>query len=121
VLLIRHLNIKIITYIYIIALLLATVLPINGSGVLSNNYTLSIRWDYLLHTLVYVPVPILMNVVVKNRGKVIFFSILIAAGLEFLQMVIPFRSFNVNDLMANMIGVAMGITLLLAVRRQLKQ
>jgi VanZ family protein len=114
-------NIKIITYIYIIALLLATVLPVNGSGALNDNYTLNIRWDYLLHALVYIPLPLLMKTLLKSTGKVIFFSLLIGAGLEFLQIAVPFRSFNVNDLMANLTGVVMGITVLLGFRRNTKQ
>ncbi|MBS3772121.1 MAG: VanZ family protein [Bacteroidales bacterium] len=31
--------------------------------------------------------------------------------MEFLQMALPYRSFNVNDLMANGVGVVIGMAL----------
>ena len=52
-------------YIYLTLLLLATFLPINnpnsGTSVLINNYIFNIRWDYLLHVLVYIPIPFLLK------------------------------------------------------------
>ena len=59
----KLLNIKNITYIYLLILLLGTVLPLNSvsSSTLNYNYTLHIRWDYLLHALVYIPLPVLLG------------------------------------------------------------
>ncbi|MFW5804658.1 MAG: VanZ family protein [bacterium] len=107
-----------LTYLYLIALLLATVLPINGSGVLNDSYTLNIRWDYLLHALVYIPLPLLMKTLVKNTGKAIFVSLPIAAGLELLQMFIPYRTFNINDLIANVAGVMTGCIVMILIKKK---
>ena len=106
-------NPKHITYIYLAILLLGTLLPINGSdSALNNNYTLSIRWDYLLHALVYLPLPALtlatVRGVLKNGWMILLIGLVIAAGLEALQMFVPYRAFNINDLVANGVGVTLG-------------
>jgi len=92
--------------------------------VLTNNYTLNIRWDYLLHFIVYMPLPILLYfrfIQAQRSGavvKVIIMSLLISPLLELLQLVLPFRSFNINDLYANMGGVVLGLIVILVFRRR---
>ncbi|MCF8219512.1 MAG: VanZ family protein [Bacteroidales bacterium] len=106
---------KYISYFYLIALILATVIPINsGESSLNNNYTLNIRWDYLIHGLVYLPIPFLVRNVVQNIKATIAISILIALALESLQILIPFRAFNANDLLANEVGVLAGMVFVLS-------
>ena len=129
----RLLNHRYITYIYLLILLLGSVLPINsGSSALNDNYTLHIRWDYLLHALVYMPLPALLVLGMPVRlsrqidlksGKmclimlIIFLSVIIPVLFELVQKILPFRTFNINDLMANMAGVILGITVTLIFRR----
>jgi len=102
-------------YIYLFILLVGSVIPVNSvSTVLGDNYTLHIRWDYLLHALVYMPLPVLMALNYK-RGALISFGF--AALFELLQMIIPYRAFNINDLVANGVGVVLGLVVLVIFRK----
>ena len=47
----------------------------------------------------------------KNTLKatlLIIIGLLFAFGLEFIQYYLPYRAFNINDLIANGIGIAIG-------------
>ena len=93
--------------------------------ILMNNYTLSIRWDYLVHLAIYLPLPSLLFLglkPVKSRGLIgiVLLILLIPALLEFAQMPLPYRFFNINDLLANEIGVFLGIGFWGLVKRSLK-
>ena len=121
----KLLKIKQITYIYLLILLLGTVLPLNSVlSPLNDNYTLHIRWDYLLHALVYIPLPVLLGLYLKNRSaeqsepqigkyrlwiRIVLLTLPVTVLLEVLQLVIPYRAFNINDLMANGVGAIMGL------------
>jgi hypothetical protein len=162
----RH--VKYVLYSYLLLLLLGTVLPINtkDSPSLNDNYTLTIRWDYWLHALVYIPVPVLLGLSMRRRyaGKedaqqqikrkhqpqinrehpvrnnvnhqaqrrdyeyrltvkpcfwlqLAGYSFFITAAYEGLQLVIPFRAFNINDLVANGVGAVLGYLLLVVFRK----
>jgi VanZ family protein len=140
-------KIRIITYAYLLVLLAGSVVPLGkDSSILNDNYTLSIRWDYLLHAIVYLPLPVLLGWSLgkgfrnpglkkdtrlsprqpdsqesdfRRAGKiqlwipVILSAILIGALLELLQLAIPYRAFNINDLVANEVGTTLGFLLLL--------
>ena len=57
---------------YVGLLLLGSVVPIGNraSDILMDNYTLDIRWDYLLHAFIYLPLPlILFYASAVNKGK----------------------------------------------------
>ena len=56
----KFLSIKFITLSYLLVLLLGALLPLNSGVSLNENYTMHIRWDYLLHALAYLPLPVLM-------------------------------------------------------------
>ena len=103
-----------LTSVYIIILFVVAVVPLNsGSIVLNNNYTMHIRWDYLLHVIVYLPIPLLMGFSQKKREllwiRVIVISLLITALFEAVQLVVPYRAFNINDMLANALGVLIGL------------
>jgi glycopeptide antibiotics resistance protein len=97
-------------------LFIGATLPINGTdSALNNNYLLNIRWDYLLHALIYIPLYPLMLLNKRNRTKskinpILFtLSIIIAISLEAIQYIIPWRAFNVNDMVGNVVGVGVGM------------
>ncbi len=100
---------KILTTLYLIVLILSTVLPLNNAGTaLNNNYALTIRWDYLLHAMVYLPMALLLSKHIRQKGWVLLLGLVLAAGLEALQLLLPWRAFNINDLIANGTGVLIG-------------
>lgn len=125
-----------ITYAYLLLLVAGTVIPLNTSTALNDNYTMSIRWDYLLHALVYLPLPLLLALGIRKGSgehivkpgpreleplktgavqywiRIIIYSLLITVLLECLQLVIPYRAFNINDLLANGVGAVLGFLLL---------
>jgi VanZ family protein len=101
-------------------LVLLSVLPINSSGSSINHiFVVSIRLDYLLHCLVYIPLVFfawmdkemnIFRVPFKTVGWVI---VLLAFGIvtEWIQFFLPYRAFNINDLIANALGVMIGFVL----------
>ncbi len=116
----KLLNIKFITYSYLLILLLGTVVPLHSvSAPLNDNYTLHIRWDYLLHALVYMPLPVLLGMYLSKGSwiRIVLFTLPVAILLEVLQMVIPYRFFNINDLMANFVGAIIGFMLIPVFRK----
>lgn len=98
-------------------MLLLAVLPLNGTNsVINNNYILSIRLDYLAHLIIFIPLPILMILSSKIKKNIFVILILVAAFAAFtegLQYLIPFRTFNINDLVANGAGVGLGFLIYL--------
>jgi glycopeptide antibiotics resistance protein len=116
---IQH-NAKLLLWLYLTAMLLMVVLPLNGeSGTLNNNYSFGIRWDYLIHAIVYVPLPILLSIQKEIKLWLgILIALTLASGFEFLQMALNYRAFNINDLVANLIGVGLGILLVLILKKK---
>lgn len=108
-------NANSITCGYVIALFAIAMLPINGkdSSAINNTYLLSeIRFDYFLHSLLLIPW-MLLRMLYKSSGKqeIIFWVItglLIAILIEIVQYFLPYRTYNVIDLMANIFGVFIG-------------
>ena len=111
-------------FLYVGLLLLGSVVPIGNqaSNILMDNYTLDIRWDYLLHALIYLPLPLILfygrrSIAGSGAIRLIFLSVFIPVLFEILQMAIPYRSFNINDMIANCFGVVLGWVLVVALRK----
>jgi len=148
-------RIRTVTYVYLLILLLGTVFPFGSkiSYTLSNNYVLQIRWDYLIHVILYMPMPVLLGLTFSRRPGgnspgplsgthsdtsqstlpdapgssssrstflcptspslywllVIGGSLLLTFFYEALQLVIPYRYFNINDMLSNVVGVFVGL------------
>jgi len=107
---------KKLTLIYTFLLFLLAVLPINGDSALNHVFILSFRLDYLVHFAVFIPWVILVWLAtrVSFRGEPLKACGWIAAGIilavitEAVQYLLPYRSFNINDLVANAGGVLLG-------------
>ena len=106
---------------YLLVLFLLSVLPINGATqVLNDNYVLHLRLDYLTHAIAYLPWMFLAGRAFRpkqRKNRTMNFLILTMAGiacavaLEAIQLLLPYRAFNINDLAANLAGVIAGIPL----------
>jgi glycopeptide antibiotics resistance protein len=103
--------------IYTSLILLLAVLPINGTdSILNNQYILSIRLDYLVHFAIFVPWMMLIWLFKGlrfNRTPIRIFGWILAGialgmATEFIQYFLPYRAFNINDLLANVMGVILG-------------
>ncbi len=101
---------------YLLVLLLLVVLPLNGftNTALHTTIVVSIRLDYLLHVLLLLPW-LFLTVSAWNRRvlPLLFLGAGVAVLLESIQYFLPYRSFNINDMLANMLGVGLGLTLLI--------
>jgi VanZ family protein len=106
-------NIKLITWFYLLILVLGSVLPLNNGTTLNNNYIVEIRSDYLIHALVLLPLPVLLGLSLRNRTRIwiriILLGFLMVVFCEGVQLLIPYRTFNINDLFANGVGAIIGL------------
>lgn len=100
-------------------ILLLVILPINGEGQLfsklNDNYVLQIRFDYLSHALMFIPWVLMMGYgykqYQKSRARMVRaygLALSFAIFCEYIQLPIPYRTFNINDMLANVIGVTLG-------------
>jgi VanZ family protein len=102
---------------YSIVILLLAVLPINnGNSLLNNIFILSIRGDYLVHFAIFIPWMAMVWIYFDirfNKAPLKAFG-WITAGIilgivsEAIQYYVPYRAFNINDLVANVLGVILG-------------
>ena len=107
---------------YTVMLLLLAILPINRAGsTINHTHIVSIRLDYLLHFSIFLPWMFLLwkMVGISFRSNFhqtlyyIFLGLLFASAIEAVQYPMPYRAFNINDLLANNMGVMLGAVLFL--------
>lgn len=109
-------------WVYTVILILLSVLPINGSGsAINHTFIISIRLDYLLHFVVYLPWMFFLRKMtgltfakeLKQVLTLMMIAILFAFANEAMQYFLPYRAFNINDLLANGFGVLLGMVVFL--------
>jgi len=93
---------------YSFAIILLVLLPLNSAGEINNIIILSFRGDYFLHALVFIPWMLFQPAMKTNLWLWLLYGLIFAAGSEALQFLLPYRAFNINDLIANMAGVVTG-------------
>lgn len=103
--------------IYTIGIILLCTLPINSSkSGLNDIYIVSVRLDYITHLFLFIPWMFLWRKLTNLNFKkemfkstlLIISSLLFAFGSELIQYYLPFRAYNINDLIANGVGVGIG-------------
>jgi VanZ family protein len=96
---------------YSFSLLLLSILPINDqdSLTLNNTYVIHIRLDHMLHGIILIPW-ILLGTWAKNmsRSLALLTGVFMAFLLEGIQFFLPYRNFNINDLIYNLAGTITG-------------
>jgi glycopeptide antibiotics resistance protein len=102
---------------YTVVIILLSVLPVNGGdSLLNDRFILSIRLDYLVHFALFIPWMLLIwiftgvrfnNTPLKASGWIVA-GLILAVSSEYLQYFLPYRAFNINDLVANCLGVLLG-------------
>ena len=99
---------------YTVSVLVVSVVPLSSPSASLNSITLlSLRLDYLLHALVFIPlIPLWKLTWPKHRLWLILpAGLLIAAAAEWVQLFLPYRAYNINDLLGNALGVLIGALL----------
>jgi glycopeptide antibiotics resistance protein len=101
--------------VYFFVLVVLVVVPLDGLDVsLTDVFVLELRLDYLLHLLVFMPLMVLWRLGFPRHSVWVIMGagLLLAVGLEWIQYLLPYRSWNVNDAVANMAGVGLGCLVL---------
>ena len=100
--------IKILFYLYVAGLIILSVIPFNTAATLNNITIVHLRGDYFLHALLFLPWTVFNLKFNKNSWFWLFSGLLFCAAVETIQYALPYRSFNINDLLANAVGVILG-------------
>jgi VanZ family protein len=111
------LSIKALTWFligYVLTILALSVAVINTKVALNQSWVLHVRFDHLLHVLLFIPWMVLARWRWQGKKSFGFYFLALAAGLllamvsEGVQIILPYRSFNIVDLGANCVGVVLG-------------
>jgi glycopeptide antibiotics resistance protein len=105
---------------YLIILLLLSVLPLNSQGSDINDlYIIRLRFDYLVHAVIFLPYMILARKAFSEKSAILplmLTGIIYAILCEGIQYPLPYRAFNINDLLANLTGFTLSIPLSLLIK-----
>lgn len=105
---------------YFLGLAILMWAPLNGVGIPLDNYVLGLRMDHLLHASVFIPCSLfLWDLLRVNRRKWLVWLLAVAVGMltETVQWLLPYRGFDINDMIANFFGVTLGWLIILSVRQ----
>ena len=112
---------------YFILLAILMWAPLNGLNVPLDNYILGLRADHLLHASIYLLCPLFLWDVYGRCGvngrKWAVWATAVAVGLltESVQYLLPYRGFDINDLVANALGVTLGWIVILLARHAFRR
>ncbi len=109
--LLKSLSYNLILPVYVILIILLVILPLNSSSELNNITILQLRGDYFFHILMFLPWAFFSGVINMKKLYWVLIGLLFAAGSEGLQYLLPYRAFNINDLIANMLSISIGFLL----------
>lgn len=106
-------------------LVLMNVIPLGKANVTLNKERIIFRLDYLVHAAImlgfsgiYLLAKCLKTQIFisREKSKLIALTFLFALLLETLQLLVPWRTFNPLDLIANLVGAALVSVIVLIVR-----
>ncbi len=93
------------------ALLLLMWMPVK-SGLPLANFVFGLRLDHWLHASVYLPCACCTRVLLDvPRTRAWLYSLLLGLLTESVQYLLPYRGFDINDMLANVIGISVGALL----------
>ena len=102
-------------WLYFFLLLILMWAPLGFVGLPLNNFVFGIRLDHLIHASVYIPCAFFLMdfpfATMRGRGRrrnLWLASVAIGITTEFVQYLLPYRGFDINDLVANVLGVTVG-------------
>jgi len=98
-------------YLYCIVLILLITLPLNTSSELNNITILQLRGDYFFHILMFLPWMFFKKALRIKPLIWLLIGLLFASATEGLQYLLPYRVYNINDLLVNALGVLFGFLL----------
>lgn len=109
-------NIKLIALFYFLILVALFLVPFSITKSINTVNIFTFRLDHLLHSIVLIPIPLLIVKIIKSKLsfiQTVIFSFIIAFSLEFSHLLLPYRTFTFPDLISNFLGVTIGAFILL--------
>ena len=112
---------KFVFYISVIFLIIVSLFPGSVLGYIfygdisaipSNTFSLETTLNHFLSYIFVSVLGLFIYIENKNFGKIFFLLLFLSIILEFLQLYIPNRSFQISDLFANIIGVFVGYVMI---------
>jgi len=110
--------------IYLFFLILLAVLPINGTTntTPTDVFIINIRLDHLLHATLFIPWAFLYLVTFRpvkwdEKLMLVVYGLLMASAAEGVQNFLTYRSYNINDMIANWMGVVLGMGVVVGWRK----
>ena len=99
--------------IYLIAIIALVALPVNNSSMKSLNdiMILQLRGDYIVHMLLFAPWCFLKPGLRLSLWWWALAGVAFAVAAESLQYFLPYRAYNINDMIANALGVVLSFIL----------
>lgn len=102
-------------WVYFALLVILMWAPLGFVGIPLNNFVFGIRLDHLIHASVYIPCAFfLMDYpFASGRRRSLGVSVWLVGAVigiltETVQYMLPYRGFDINDLVANFLGVTIG-------------
>jgi len=92
----------------VLLILLLITLPLNSAGELNNITILQLRGDYFFHILMFLPWMFFQKALRIKPIYWLLLGMLFATATEGLQYLLFWRAFNINDILANVLGVLIG-------------
>jgi VanZ family protein len=117
----RHASRVTVFNVYVFVVFLLNVFPIYGFHTsVGHNYIIHIRLDYWIHAVMFLPWMALTlfgfpgcsldsGKPLLRKTMLLLSGILFAIFCESIQYFIAWRTFNINDLAANLLGVMVGL------------
>ncbi|MBE0640004.1 MAG: VanZ family protein [Bacteroidales bacterium] len=102
---------------YFVVILLLVVLPLNTTESLNTITILQFRGDYFLHAIAFSGWALFGQLMNRKLVVWLILGIAFATLTEGLQYLLPYRAFNINDLIANTIGIISGFVVFIPVTR----
>ena len=108
---------KFVFYISVIFLITVSLFPGSVLGYIfygdvsaipSNTFSLETTLNHFVSYIYVSVLGLFIYIENKNFGKIFFLLLFLSIILEFLQLYIPNRSFQISDLFANIVGVFVG-------------
>lgn len=118
---------KLCLFTYIVIIFLAAILSLKGtSRALNDTYIFEFRADYLIHAGLFLFLMFLISWAYRVSFKSNFFSVLgwtaialsIAVVAEGVQYFLTYRSFNIYDLLSNVLGVIFGMAFFIRFKKR---
>jgi signal peptidase I len=104
---------------YFVALGILMWAPLGGVPL--DNYMLGLRLDHLLHASVFIPCSLFIYNPSLKKWVVWLTSVGVGVLTESIQALLPYRGFDINDMIANFLGVTLGFAMIILFQRGVRK